>query len=530
MTTDTVVCGPGQYKAEYFADQTLSGTPAAVQCENAPLAHNWGSLGPLALGGITDRFSARWSGDFNFGSGGLYRFTAAADDGVRVWVDGDLVIDQWQVQAASEFLALKSLSAGPHTVKVEYFENDGQALARLLWSANCAANQFAAEYFAGVSPSGGPALIACEGGIDHDWGTSGPGAPLGGDQFSARWLGMFDFTAGDYVFSAGADDGIRVWVDDQLVFDGWLEQAATPYRAVVPMTAGAHVVRMDYYEQAGLALAKLFWQKQTPCPSGQFCVEYFAGTSLIPPAKYATSEAAISHDWGTGGPGNGLGNDYFSARWEGSFPLEAATYTFVARADDGLRLWVDGQLLIDQWKTQAPTEYRATKALTAGSHTVRVEYFENTGGAVAQVSWGKEVARVERIVDDTSSGFTKGGKTWQQDTRGYGGHQWWTYVYGNSVDCWSEWRADLDGGTYEVFVYVPYYNATTTSAKYTVYHAGGQTVVSISQNSYSNAWVSLGTYTFAATSGAPRVRLTDATGETINSRKIAFDAVKFTPR
>ena len=100
------------------------------------------------------------------------------------------------------------------------------------------------------------------------------------------------------------------------------------------------------------------------------------------------------------------------------------------------------------------------------------------------------------IVDDKSSGFAKGGSYWREDTRGYLSHQWWTYTNGSAVDCWGEWRTSLGGGSYEVFVYVPRYNTTSLTAKYTIYHQGGTTVKTVNQNNYLDAWVSLGTYTF----------------------------------
>src|SRR5437763_10724889 len=65
------------------------------------------------------------------------------------------------------------------------------------------------------------------------------------------------------------------------------------------------------------------------------------------------------------------------------------SFTFTVRADDGVRVWVDGALLVDAWRDQAPTTYQHDRTLTAGDHQVKVEYYENTGGAVAQVSWAQ---------------------------------------------------------------------------------------------------------------------------------------------
>lgn len=138
-------------------------------------------------------------------------------------------------------------------------------------------------------------------------------------------------------------------------------------------------------------------------------------------------------------------------------------------------------------------------------------------------------ARSEVVTDDTSSGFTKGGSYWQEANIGYNSHMFWTYVNGGVVNSWGEWQANLAGGNYEVYAFIPSNYATTASAKYTIYYNGSSTVRSLNQNSYYNAWVSLGTYSF--TSGtARRVRLTDATGETNYNLRVGFDAIKFTPR
>ena len=63
---------------------------------------------------------------------GTYVLTARADDGVRVWVDGDLVINAWRDQSATTYTANRQLS-GEHAVVVEYYENGGQAVAQFGW-------------------------------------------------------------------------------------------------------------------------------------------------------------------------------------------------------------------------------------------------------------------------------------------------------------------------------------------------------------------------------------------------------------
>jgi hypothetical protein len=120
---------------------------------------------------------------------------------------------------------------------------------------------------------------------------------------------------------------------------------------------------------------------------GQYRAEYYNNRTLSGSPAFTRCENSINYDWGTGSPGTGVGVDNFSVRWTGRFSFNAGSYTFVAVADDGVRVWVDGSLIIDAWRDQGATEYRATRTLTAGEHEVKVEYYENGGGAVARVRW-----------------------------------------------------------------------------------------------------------------------------------------------
>jgi type IV pilus assembly protein PilY1 len=66
--------------------------------------------------------------------------------------------------------------------------------------------------------------------------------------------------------------------------------------------------------------------------------------------------------------------------------MTAGTYTFTVRADDGLRLYVDGKLVLDKWIDQSATTYTVNVPLTAGTHTVVMQYYENTWDATAHLS------------------------------------------------------------------------------------------------------------------------------------------------
>ncbi|MBI2946443.1 MAG: DUF1929 domain-containing protein [Verrucomicrobia bacterium] len=105
--------------------------------------------------------------------------------------------------------------------------------------------------------------------------------------------------------------------------------------------------------------------------------------------KFTRTDATVNFDWGTGSPDPSMAADTFSIRWTGQVEaLFTETVTFRTVTDDGVRLWVNGQLIIDKWIDQAPTEWTGNIALTAGQrYDIRMDFYENGGGAVAQLLW-----------------------------------------------------------------------------------------------------------------------------------------------
>jgi len=97
----------------------------------------------------------------------------------------------------------------------------------------------------------------------------------------------------------------------------------------------------------------------------------------------------VNFDWGSGSPDASIGADTFSARWMGQVQAQfTETYTFYTVSDDGVRLWVNGQLVVDSWVDQGPTEHSGTIALSAGQkYDLKMEYYENGGGATAKLLW-----------------------------------------------------------------------------------------------------------------------------------------------
>jgi len=105
----------------------------------------------------------------------------------------------------------------------------------------------------------------------------------------------------------------------------------------------------------------------------------------------------IDHKWDDRGPGNGVGNDNFSARWTGRAYIAAGTYTFISGSDDGIKVWLDGNVIIDRWYDQGYSEYRVTRSVSGGDHNIEVRYYENTGAARVFFKWEQAVSSYYRL-------------------------------------------------------------------------------------------------------------------------------------
>ncbi len=126
----------------------------------------------------------------------------------------------------------------------------------------------------------------------------------------------------------------------------------------------------------------------TPTAQG-YTGEYFTNRNLTGNPAVVRDDTEINFAWSQGVPVAGIPQDKFSVRWTKQAQFDAGTYTFTTLSDDGIRLYVDNELLIDQWNDHGPTTYAAQKVMTAGMHMIRFEYYENTVGAVAKMSYQK---------------------------------------------------------------------------------------------------------------------------------------------
>ncbi|MDX9831136.1 MAG: PA14 domain-containing protein [Anaerolineae bacterium] len=375
------------WRGEYYDNRDLIGSPRVRN--DVKIDFDWGAGSPMQ-GIPADNFSARWTRRLNF-EARTYRFFLRVDDGARLWVDGQLLIDAWADGSVRTVTADRTMTAGQHDVRVEMYERSGDATIAFWREVVESYPDWKGEYYNNRDLAGSPVLVRNDKSVDFNWGTGAPASGLPADNFSARWTRNVDLSAGLYRFTVQVDDGVRLWVDGKLLIDRWHDGTAT-YTADVNLSGGTHALRMEYYEHTGGAMARLSWAKQQATIT-DWKGEYYNNRDLAGSPVLVRNDKSVDFNWGTGAPASGLPADNFSARWTRNVDLSAGLYRFTVQVDDGVRLWVDGKLLIDRWHDGTAT-YTADVNLSGGTHALRMEYYEHTGGAMARLSWAKQQATI----------------------------------------------------------------------------------------------------------------------------------------
>ena len=268
-------------RGQYFSNASFTGAAALVRNE-AP-ALNVGAGAAPVTGFATSGWAVRWEGTITSAASGSHvlRTSNLADDGVRVWVNNVLVIDNWAQPAATSRTATVTLQANVALpIRVEYFDQAGAAQLALAWQLPGAtvfqdvpATAFAAtviagnglrgQYFNNTAFTGTAGLVRNELPALNLGAGAGPVAGFGTSGWAVRWTGMLtSSTSGSHVLRASnlADDGVRVWVNNVLVIDNWAQPAATSRSAMVTLSANAAVpIRIEFYDRAASARLAMDW-------------------------------------------------------------------------------------------------------------------------------------------------------------------------------------------------------------------------------------------------------------------------------
>jgi len=199
--------------------------------------------------------------------------------------------------------------------RIDEYDSGGAKYPGKVWSFTTigASAGVRGYYFNNMNVSGAPALVRIDPAIDFNWGDAGPAAPIGSNNFSVRWTGALESQYSEpYTFTTNSDDGIRVWLDDVLIIDSWINQSPTLHSSpAINLVAGQRYgVRVEYYENTGGAAAQLFWQSpSTPrqiIPTGALQLPLTAGNpnppngavdvKHTPILRWSVGDKAVKHN------------------------------------------------------------------------------------------------------------------------------------------------------------------------------------------------------------------------------------------
>ncbi|HXS96498.1 MAG TPA: PA14 domain-containing protein [Candidatus Limnocylindrales bacterium] len=435
----------GSFTACYYNNLTLSGSPALTRTD-AQINFDWGSYAPDSA--VTaGNFSVRWQGYFTFAAGST-TFKALTSDGMRIYIDGNLILDRWRDQASTFYTFQQTMTAGSHLVTVEFYEHSGWATAHLTWQGSTPVTQLPVILSFSASPSAvtkgssstltwsvnGATTIAIDNAVgDVSSLTSKvvtPGQNTTYTLTATNSAGSVTATAtvsvaaqqdttppsAPILSSATAKSATEVdltWIAStdntgvtgyQVIRNGSVIASVTALAysdlSASPNTIYTYAVRA-YDAAANYSTASSAIAVSTPasgstggsCPppgSGSFTGCYYNNVTLSGTPALVRTDPAINFDWGTGSPSPSITPNAFSARWQGYFTFAQGTYNFTSTTSDGMRLYVDGNLVLDRWRDQAATMYTTVQTLGAGSHLITVEYYEQTGWPTAHVTWQKQ--------------------------------------------------------------------------------------------------------------------------------------------
>jgi len=269
------------------------------------------------------------------------------------------------------------------------------------------------ENFPTIEPARKPTLRRTDKDINFASTTEAfPGTKLV-DNFYVRWTGVLKTPKdGSYKFYLNSDDGSRLFVDGKEVVDNGGTHAMTEVSGVAELKAGDHEIKVEFFEaevDGGCILsweapdgakevvpAAVLFHKAAGGEPG-LLAEYYnteEGSEDFPnfPASKAPALKRVDKDinfestqeeW----PGTHF-KDFFYIRWTGTIQIPAeGEYTFFLESDDGSRLFIDGKQVLDNGGAHAMEEVAGTMQLTAGSHALKVEYFEKDIDAGCKMRW-----------------------------------------------------------------------------------------------------------------------------------------------
>jgi autotransporter-associated beta strand protein len=383
---------------------------------------DWGLGSPASVLPV-DGFSARWTGRILAQRSGVHQFQLLADEGARLYVDGVLVINQWNSTTETTHTGLAALKAGTyHEIKIETKDTTGPAKVRFSWTPPGesvaavvpdhllwgAVNGVVAEYFTdkNLTPSTLKQSRLETSNIDRNYDGSAPDVPgMSSTNFSVRWSGRLKASAtGTFTFHTDSDEGVRLWVGGTQVINDWTTRALAERTGTIALTSGqVYDLVLEYFQGTGDASVKLSWTPpsgtKTVIPISAFTpaerstnlyAEFWQNKDLSGDPALTRWDDDIDFSWSTNSPDTNIPADNWSARWTGRIKTGvgvAGTYAIQTANDDGVRVWVNGTQVINNWANGNTTSNGTINLAADTWYDIKVEYYDALSGATLQLKW-----------------------------------------------------------------------------------------------------------------------------------------------
>ena len=155
-----------------------------------------------------------------------------------------------------------------------------------------------------------------------------------------------------------------------------------------------------------------FASAPVPVPASQLTLkgEYFDNITLAGAPRVSRTDSVVDFRWTFNAPARGMSTDWYSVRWAGTVSVPPGRSRRIGvEGTDGYRLWLDGTLVIDNWKKQSYRTRMVEAPLAAGSrHEVRLEYFETTGNARVRLVWDGDTPDPSSAAMDSAVTLARG--------------------------------------------------------------------------------------------------------------------------
>ncbi len=274
----------GNFSVNVASRGTVSiGTSQVTVTEGTPfvdvlVSRTGGSQGQVSFDYTTSNATAIASEDYVFKSGTIFMADGQTAATIRVPIKDDFDLESNETFNVSLDRVEGGATLGTvRTALITILDNGDPVLG--------SGTGLRAQYYADTSLTN-LVLSRVDSSVNFDWGFGPPAASVPGDSFSIRWSGWIEpLFSEDYVFELTADDGVRLWIADQLLVDSWAEQNTTLQTSPIALEQGhRYPIRLEYFDQTGQALVALRWtsdqQAKEIIPSSQLH-DGETGTSII---------------------------------------------------------------------------------------------------------------------------------------------------------------------------------------------------------------------------------------------------------